>query len=312
MILTRREKENLIVDLYNQDQTYKEIASTARVSVRDIRPVLEKAEKEREKKLGLSTQKRKDNESDNNQRQKLSIPSQAYQLFSEGNTPLGVAVELNLREGQVTKYYREHWRLKGLYSLNRMYVEITNEILPIAKLYRRIKREGIGIEQAVNLIRKANYDLPTIGQKFLQIERVVNSLELRKSKECKALQKLENNKASLIMSCQEETATLNHLRWKIIRQKRLIERFKNDAEYLKIKKIVEQWISRLLLDGKPLLRIALESVIESMRREPGKYMPLVIIVVAMMILQQFCTEESITLAISQVGNTHINTALMKL
>jgi hypothetical protein len=77
------------------------------------------------------------------------------------------------------------------------------------------------------------------------------------------------------MSCQEETATLNHLRWKLIRQKRLIERFKNDAEYLKIKKIVEQWVSRLLLDGKPLLRIALESLIESMRREPGKYMPLV-------------------------------------
>jgi wyosine [tRNA(Phe)-imidazoG37] synthetase (radical SAM superfamily) len=77
------------------------------------------------------------------------------------------------------------------------------------------------------------------------------------------------------MFCQEEAATLNHLRWKIIRQKRFIERFKNDAEYLKIKKTVEQWVSRLLLDGKPLLRIALESLIESMRREPGKYMPLV-------------------------------------
>jgi hypothetical protein len=106
MILTRQEKENLIIDLYNQRQNYKEIARTARVSVRDIKPVLEKAEKEREKKLGLSTQKRKDNESDNNQRQKLSIPSQAYQLFSEGKTPLEVAIELNLREGQVTKYYR--------------------------------------------------------------------------------------------------------------------------------------------------------------------------------------------------------------
>ena len=275
MILTRQEKENLIIDLYDQGQTYKEIARTARVSVRDIRPVLKKAEKEREKKLGLSTQKGKDNDSDNNQRQKLSIPSQAYQLFSEGKTPLEVAIQLNLREGQVTKYYLEHWRLKGLYSLNRMYVEIRDEILVIAKLYRRIKRAGIGIEQAVNLIRKANYDLPTIEQKFQQVEREVNSLELRKSRECKALQKLENNKASLIMLCQEETATLNHLRWKIIRQKRFIERFKDDAEYLKIKKIVEQWVSRILLDGKPLLRIALKSLIESMRRDPGKYMPLV-------------------------------------
>jgi hypothetical protein len=55
-----------------------------------------------------------------------------------------------------------------------MYVEIGDEILPIAKLYRRIKRAGIGIEQAVNLVRKANYDLPTLEQKFQQVERVAN------------------------------------------------------------------------------------------------------------------------------------------
>jgi predicted transcriptional regulator len=56
MILTRQEKEKLILDLYNQDKTYKQIAQTARISLRDIKPVLEKAEKEREKELGINTQ----------------------------------------------------------------------------------------------------------------------------------------------------------------------------------------------------------------------------------------------------------------
>jgi DNA invertase Pin-like site-specific DNA recombinase len=56
MVLTRQEKEKLILDLYNQGKTYQQIAAIARVSVRDIKPVLEKAEKERENELGITTQ----------------------------------------------------------------------------------------------------------------------------------------------------------------------------------------------------------------------------------------------------------------
>jgi transcriptional regulator len=63
MILTRHEKEKLILDLRNQGNTHKQIAKIARVSLRDINPILGKAEKEREKEL-------------------------AYRLFSEGKTPL--------------------------------------------------------------------------------------------------------------------------------------------------------------------------------------------------------------------------------
>jgi DNA invertase Pin-like site-specific DNA recombinase len=54
MVLTRQEKEKLILDLYNQGNTYKQIAQIARVSPRNIKPVLEKAEKEREKELGIN------------------------------------------------------------------------------------------------------------------------------------------------------------------------------------------------------------------------------------------------------------------
>jgi len=109
MVLTRQEKEKLILDLYNQGKTYKQIAETARVSPRDIKPVLEKAEKEREKELGINTQE-EDNGGTANQNQtqkKISISSQAYRLFSEGKTPLDVAIELNIKEPEATKYYRQ-------------------------------------------------------------------------------------------------------------------------------------------------------------------------------------------------------------
>ena len=46
-----------------------------------------------------------------------SLSAQAYELFSQAKTPVEVSIELDLRESQVTKYYREYWKLKGLNKL---------------------------------------------------------------------------------------------------------------------------------------------------------------------------------------------------
>ena len=283
MVLTRQEKEKLILDLYNQGKTYQQIASIARVSVRDIKPVLEKAERERERELGITTQEEKENNSNNHQPQKLSVASQAYRLFSEGKTPLDAAIELNLKESEVTKYYREHWRLKQLNNLNLIYENIRDDILPIIRLYRRIKVSGINVEEVVNLIKIANYDLPVIEKNYQRIKGEVNSLELRKSKEYRSLQNLEGQISvanrmlkSLSISCQQEAAKINQLQWKIIRLKRVVKLFKNNnEEYLNIKKTVEQEVTRLLLDGKELLRLAFYSLMELIRKDPDKYSSLI-------------------------------------
>src|SRR5215203_4804121 len=140
MVITRQEKEKLILDLYNQGKTYKQIAQIARVSPRDIKPVLEKAEKEREKELGINTQEGT-NASTGNQNQtqkKTSISSQAYRLFSEGKTLLDVAIELNLMEPKATKYYREYWKLKLLHTLNIIYEDIGDDMIHFVKHYRKI------------------------------------------------------------------------------------------------------------------------------------------------------------------------------
>jgi hypothetical protein len=120
MILTRHEKE-LIVELYNQGKNYKEIAKIARVPVRDIKPVLEKAEKEREKEL-------------------------AYRLFSEDKAPIDAQIELNLEEQEATRYYREYWNLRHLYSLNMVYEEIGDDnIIHLLNVHKKIKEAGMGV-----------------------------------------------------------------------------------------------------------------------------------------------------------------------
>jgi hypothetical protein len=45
------------------------------------------------------------------QQQQGEISSNAYELLSQGKTPLQVAISLNIRQSVVTKYYREYWKL---------------------------------------------------------------------------------------------------------------------------------------------------------------------------------------------------------
>ncbi len=101
-ILTRQERERLVLDLYNQGKTYLEIAKEARISPRDIGVILNKAI---EKTETLKQEYANDNTEKNQQEQQsLSLSTQAYKLFSEAKTPLEVAIALNIRESEATKF----------------------------------------------------------------------------------------------------------------------------------------------------------------------------------------------------------------
>ena len=82
------------------------------MSFRDIGTILKKEEKEKER------QKRQlDNDSStysDSTQNGMSLSTQAYKLFSQGKTPIEVAIELDLSERKVTKYYKDYWKLKGL------------------------------------------------------------------------------------------------------------------------------------------------------------------------------------------------------
>ena len=69
-ILSRQERERLVLDLYNQGKTYREISKEARISPRDIGVILNKAVEEKTEAKG-----QQDNNTDTvkNQEQHLSL-----------------------------------------------------------------------------------------------------------------------------------------------------------------------------------------------------------------------------------------------
>src|SRR6478752_3142593 len=139
--LNRKETEDLIVDLYyNQKKTFREIQQIVRKSPRDIKVILNKVEPERSS---------------------LSIPAQAYKLYSEGKTPIEVAIILNIREPEATQFNLEYWKLSQLNGLNQIYQETNGNISSLVDLYRQMKTAGLTAEHVIKLLI-ANNDLQSI------------------------------------------------------------------------------------------------------------------------------------------------------
>jgi hypothetical protein len=101
------------------------IAKITHMSFRDIGNIIHEQEKKQEVKERQAQQQ---------------YSSQAYRLFSERKTPVQVAIELNLRQPDVTTLYAEYLKLTQLDNLYRIYEEIKDDIRYFVNLYRSSDR----------------------------------------------------------------------------------------------------------------------------------------------------------------------------
>jgi predicted HTH domain antitoxin len=159
------ERRKRVIDLYfNQHKTYAEIAQIERISPRDIHAIIKEEEARR--------QKYKD------QQQEEDLSARAYELFSQGETPLQVAISLKIRQSVATKYYKEYWKLKRLHKLNSIYKETNGKLWTFLKLYKQlIKKRGMSIAQVVNVVEIAIYKLPHMESLYEQLKDEVDKLQ---------------------------------------------------------------------------------------------------------------------------------------
>jgi hypothetical protein len=274
-ILTRQERERLVLELYNQGKTYREISKEARISPRDIGVILNKAV---EQKMieGLKEQDNINSKKNQNQEQNsdLSLSAKAYKLFSERNTLLEVAIALNLKEPEATKFYREYWKLKQQHNLTLIYEETKGDIDPFLKLYRLSKAAGMNVQQVVNLLKIANNNLPDIQCRYERLKRELNTLEFDKQQSHRTMayfnNQIETRRKSLTsyrVSSIRERRQIENLQNEKARLEAIVTAFKsNNEEYLdKIKQAAYEEAKSVLSDSKLLLKFATLSVIESLR-----------------------------------------------
>jgi hypothetical protein len=97
-----------------------------------------------------------------------------------------VATTLNLREPEVTKLYREYWRLKGLHILSSIYKETNGKLGPFLKLYQLMKEKSMSIEQVANVIDISIHKLPYIENLYQQAKDQAENMQ-------RTVQRLEND-----------------------------------------------------------------------------------------------------------------------
>ena len=169
MSITRQEREKLVLDLYyNQGKNIREIAQEARMSFRDIGSILNKADEGREQKIIIMISRTKSNNKNKNSRSSYLYLHKLTSYFLKVNTPIQVAVALNLKESEITRFYKEYCKLNQMHDLNIVYEELKGDIIPFLKLYRSARSAGMSEEHVVNLLRIANDDnnLPAVEYRY--------------------------------------------------------------------------------------------------------------------------------------------------
>jgi transposase-like protein len=265
MVLSRQERERLVLDLYNQGKNTREIAQEVRMSFSAIGAILKKAEEEK----GAEEQ----------QGQKMSLSSQAYKLFSERRTLAQVAIALNLREPDVTKFYMEYCKLTQLESFCRIYDKIKDDIHHFVNLYILSKMARMDTQEVIRLLTIANNDLSSVECRCEKLKREANSLEgsinnstMIAQELSDQISELSNTRDSYRSSCEEERRQMGELYQKMVILEALVDDFQNNGEeYIKITRAIGDKVLGVLSNAKALLRYALLSITESVRNNPERF-----------------------------------------
>jgi hypothetical protein len=171
LVLNRREKEQLVIELYRQGKTIREIAAAAHLSFTDIGAIIRKIDG-RDNDVGIEAKIDIKNK---------SRETKALWLFSNGKKPIEVAIELDLTASEVHDIQEEFWALNGLYDLAFVYNEVKTYLPSFLKLFHCLKERRMLDEKNISkLIRYANYDLSDLVNRVQCLSDEITNLESQK------------------------------------------------------------------------------------------------------------------------------------
>jgi predicted transcriptional regulator len=151
--MDKKQKEALIIALAEKGETYREITRKAGVSPNTIKAVLNRA--------GID--------------ESTSTHSRAFELFSEGKSPLEVAIALNLEAEKAIQYHQQYYMLLGCTEFTKVYLQIKDNPGPYVNLAKLVYNTRMGDGEIIELLRIANGYLPRIRLEYGRINEEMNS-----------------------------------------------------------------------------------------------------------------------------------------
>jgi len=112
-------------------------------------------------------------------------------LFSEGKTPIEVAIALDEPGDRVRAMYREYWELTGRYKLAQIYDEARYNLSDLLKLHKTVKDLGLGEKEIIKVLELAKHnELERLQWKVEYLRNEVEMLENEKWKSTTHILKL--------------------------------------------------------------------------------------------------------------------------
>ena len=174
-------------------------------------------------------------------------------------------------------------KLVQLDDITKIYQELGSSVSDFVKLCKEAKAAKMDTSQVVNLLKIANNQLPSVEHRYEQLQKHNNQLEFvlkTKSKELQGINSLKaetsKNLDSIKLEYGREMALLKGLQQQREKLEAFVYNYKNnDEEYIKVIKSIEDKIHDSLSDKKPFSKLAIFSLIHSMRNNPDKYASLI-------------------------------------
>jgi transposase len=155
VLISRKDKEKLVIQLAHEGKTTREIAKQVRISLRDIGTIIRKETGDYKEEDYIAKEKQKhDDEQQKQERLKYLSPyARSFQMFKDRKPLEDVAIELDLDTDTVLYYYKDYLRLLKMDWLFKVYNDLKKDFPIFFHLYQRIKKEGLNKQDIMVLVR---------------------------------------------------------------------------------------------------------------------------------------------------------------
>jgi hypothetical protein len=266
-MLNKTEKEQRVIELYEQGKTIRQIAQDVHMSFGNIGSIKKKV-------TGLCDNDNKSKEQqDKSCTIALSKDTQAFAL-SDGKKPIEIAIKLDLKADEVDRLYQQFWKLEGLYQLNMVYKEIRRYLPSFLNLFKIMEQQKTMSEQNVVDALKFGKELPHLKDQFQLLVEEINSLEYKRNGLRTVLSALQNQISAAKDSLKFFQSILDQkIQTMAETDKKLaqLENIKNNSKhYQEIEKIAEQKANDILYNRKAVVLAGVIAVLEALRNLPDK------------------------------------------
>jgi hypothetical protein len=248
--LNQHQKKALVVQLYEQGKTRRQIAEVVHMGFKDIADVIKKHTGE-------------DNDSGN--KPERSKDALTFELFLQGKQSVEVAIELDMSADEVEELHVQYWRLSKLDGLETLYHEAKYSLSSILQLFKILKDKRITKDKDIHdLIELAYYGLPNLNARVQNLLDQVKALESEKAALSTEVQRLRNSiyaNREIISRQDEQSRKLDR---KLNRLRIMLQNASKDSNYHKVLEIIDQRLN----DRRPLLVVAFIAIMETLRKNP--------------------------------------------